>query len=97
MPAELPVLKEQTSPPHVGERRLDWAALLQRVFAVDALACQRCGGRMKIIAFITDSLVAAGILDHLGLPSTPPTAEPARAPPEPAFDASDPTFDDLIC
>ena len=27
--------------------RLSWAVLLRRTFAVDALACPRCGGRMR--------------------------------------------------
>ncbi len=32
------------------ERRLPWSELLRRVFAVDALQCDRCGGRMRILA-----------------------------------------------
>jgi hypothetical protein len=41
---------------------------------------------MKIVAFITDPLAARRILDHVGLPSSAPAPEPARAPPEPEFD-----------
>jgi hypothetical protein len=31
--------------------RLDWAALLKRVFRIDVLVCARCGGAMSVIAF----------------------------------------------
>ena len=50
---------------------------------------------MEIISFITDPLVARRILDSRGLPSTAPSPEPARAPPEPTVDG-DPAFDDPI-
>jgi hypothetical protein len=35
--------------------RPTWAVLLRRTFAVDALACPRCGGRMRPIALVTDA------------------------------------------
>jgi hypothetical protein len=76
------------------KRRLDWAALLRRVFAVDVLQCPLCNGRMKIVSFITDPLVARRILDHIGLPSALPAPDPARAPPE-EFEA-DPVWDKPI-
>jgi len=31
-------------------RRYAWAELLKRVFAVDVLQCDHCGGRMRILA-----------------------------------------------
>jgi hypothetical protein len=62
-------------------RRLDWAALLERVFAVDVLRCTRCGGRRRVLAFLADSPATAAILAHLGLPATVPPIAPARAPP----------------
>ncbi len=66
-------------------RRLDWAALLARVFAIDVLRCSECGGRRRVLAFLTDPSVVAKILVHLGLPSRPPPVVPARAsPPEEA-------------
>ena len=34
-------------------RRWRWAELLQRVFAVDVLACPNCGGRMRVISTST--------------------------------------------
>ena len=66
-------------------RRLRWAELLRRVFAVDVLTCPHCGGARRLIATITDGLVVRRILDHLELPSSPPPIAPARAPPEPEF------------
>jgi hypothetical protein len=50
-----------------------WAALLQRVFEVDALRCPRCTSTMRLIAAIEDPAVAERILECLKLP--------ARAPP----------------
>ncbi|MFQ5668804.1 MAG: transposase [Candidatus Binatia bacterium] len=62
-------------------RRYKWAELLRRVFAVDALECDACGGRREIIAFLTDLPVVRKILAHLGLPTDSPIVAPARAPP----------------
>jgi hypothetical protein len=33
--------------------RLDWAKLLRRTFAIDALRCGHCGGRLRLLAAIT--------------------------------------------
>lgn len=63
--------------------RIDWASLLKRVFALDVLRCERCGGRRKLIALITQTPVAKQILVHLGLPAKAPASWPARAPPDP--------------
>jgi len=53
--------------------------LIKRVYEIDPLACPRCGGQMKVIAFIEppQGAVVEKILRHCGLwhPSTP------RAPP----------------
>jgi hypothetical protein len=38
--------------------RLDWAALLLRVFGVDVLKCSRCQGQMRLIACIEEPDVA---------------------------------------
>ena len=60
--------------------RTDWAELLRRVFAIDVLRCARCGGSMRLIAFVKKKSVAENILRHLKLPSQPLAAAPARAP-----------------
>jgi Putative transposase/Transposase zinc-binding domain len=68
-------------------RRLDWAALLRRVYGDDVTRCPRCGDTLRVLAFLTDPRVIAAILDHLGLRTDLPPRGPARAPPdEPAFD-----------
>ena len=53
-------------------RRLPWAQLLARVFAVDALTCPRCSKPMRILAAIQTPQAIRAILDCLGLPSRPP-------------------------
>ncbi|MBK7645263.1 MAG: transposase [Planctomycetes bacterium] len=63
--------------------RTSWAELMKRVFEIDVLVCPHCGGRRKLIAFLTDGLVVRKILAHLGLSTEPPVLAPARAPPEP--------------
>ena len=69
-----------TSPPR-SAYRLDWAALLKRVFAVDVMVCSRGDGPMKVIAFLEEPTVVKGILTHLGLPAEPLPAVNAQAPP----------------
>lgn len=70
-------------PPRPARKRtLDWADLLRRAFAIDVLTCGHCGGPRQVIAFITEPKVVAQILDHLGLPSTPPPLAPCRGPPD---------------
>ena len=51
---------------YVKARRRTWARLLARVYGVDALKCSCCGGRARIIAFITDPDVVEKILRHVG-------------------------------
>jgi hypothetical protein len=34
--------------------RRGWAEMIRKAYEVDPLVCPECGGRMKIIAFITD-------------------------------------------
>ena len=71
---------------------MGWARLLKRVFNIDVETCGTCGGKMKIIAAVEDPQVIKKILDHLGLPSTPPLATPARGPPPSEWDDYHQTF-----
>jgi len=66
--------------------RYSWSELMRRVFGIDVLACEHCGGRRRLIALITDTLVARRILRHLGLPSEAPPLAAARPPPQMAFE-----------
>jgi hypothetical protein len=61
--------------------RYAWAVLLARIYEVFPLVCPRCGGEMRIIAFITDAAAVREILTHIGEPKSPPRLMPARAPP----------------
>jgi hypothetical protein len=58
-----------------------WADLLRRVFQIDVLLCKECGGKLRLIAFLTDVEITRTILAHLKLSFTPPQKWPARAPP----------------
>jgi len=59
-----------------------WAKLIARIYETLPLACPRCQGLMKIIAFIEEPDVIIRILSHMGENSEPPILSPARGPPE---------------
>ena len=48
---------------------------------VFALKCSGCGGRVRLIGFITESATVRQILAHVGEPTTAPAIAPARSPP----------------
>ena len=62
--------------------RLRWATLLARVFSSDLSACATCGGRLRIVAALTDPASIRTYLEGVGLPAMPPP----RAPPNPQFE-----------
>ena len=86
-------LSPSASPP--GRASQTWAMLIKRVYEADPLTCPKCGGEMKVVAFIEPPHgdVIEKILRHCGLwqPSTPrppPLAgdsvcEPEDGPDEP--------------
>jgi hypothetical protein len=53
-----------------------WARLIAKVYEVDPLRCTRCGERMTVVAYVTDSFVVRRILEHLGLSPPPPQKPP---------------------
>jgi hypothetical protein len=65
--------------------RMSWADLLMRVWAIDALECPFCGGRMRPVAAIHDpdaitAILAAVHSDKWSIPATgPPTESPQLA------------------
>jgi hypothetical protein len=59
-------------------RRLAWAELMKRVFAIDVLECPRCRGTMRILATIHPPETKSAILACLGLPVRAPPLAPAR-------------------
>src|SRR5690606_9186385 len=65
---------------------MTWAQRLKRVFAIEIETCQRCGGKLEVIASIEDAELIGRILEHRaqhgdddlrGTPFAP------RAPPQP--------------
>ncbi len=58
-------------------RNYTWSELMKRVFLVDVLQCEICGGAMKIIAAIHAPDTTRKILECLGLPTRPPPLTPA--------------------
>jgi len=61
-------------------RAWTWAALMHRAFAIDVLACPRCGGRLRLIATLHDPAVIRRILAHLSFSHS--GQSPGPAPPE---------------
>jgi hypothetical protein len=55
--------------------------LFNKVFGVDVLSCERCGGRMKLIAQLSRGDATRKILRHIALPDSPLPLSPARGPP----------------
>ncbi len=41
--------------------------MIAKVYQVDTLVCVRCGKRMSVVAFVTDSAAIGRILEQLGL------------------------------
>ncbi len=94
--------REQVTPARRGRRKAEtanepaparhvsmtWAQRLKRVFKIDILTCEHCGGAVKVIASIEDPAVIKKILDHLARraeAATPASRPFARAPPQTAL------------
>ena len=77
---ETPAPERPVAPPRPG-RYMSWAQLLKRVFEFDVLCCPQCGGRMKIIATLTEPRAVAAFLRGIGVSPDPPRFAPARPPP----------------
>ena len=79
--------KARTSPPRAARRGADtrarhlWAQLLARIYGVFALKCSGCGGRVRLIGFITEPATVRQVLEYVGEPTTAPQIAPARSPP----------------
>ena len=46
------------------------------------LVCPQCGGKLKIVAFLTGADPIQRTLSHIDEPAIPPRIAPARAPPD---------------
>jgi hypothetical protein len=63
----------------LGPSRLSWATLLRRVFAIQVLVCERCGGVRRILGAVTEPHAVRRLLVALGLAAEPPPARPVPA------------------
>ena len=79
----MPAYREQLPPedqakPHPSRRAANkrWAELIYRIYEVDPLNCDQCGGQMKILAFITETATIRRILDHRDKIAAEPRAPP---------------------
>jgi len=41
--------------------------MILKVYEVDPMVCPKCGGMMKVVAFLTEHAVVDRIIDHLKL------------------------------
>jgi hypothetical protein len=65
---------------YVASPRIDWPTLLRRSFAIDILACTKCGGRLRVLGQITEPSLVRLVLESLGLPADVPPVACARDP-----------------
>lgn len=69
---------------------MTWAQRLKRVFAIEIEKCEKCGGKVKIIACIEDPEVIEKLLKHLGLDDASQVKN--RSPPPGLFEYSGQLF-----
>lgn len=62
------------------QKRIFWAKLLSRVFALDMANCDHCGSEMKAVCAVMNGEVVVRILTHLGLPARAPPISPSTVP-----------------
>ena len=61
-------------------KRSAWARLINKVYGINPLICEKCGSEMQIVAFIVESEQIDRIIQHL--------IKQGRAPPEIAQSSS---------
>lgn len=74
-----PSAEHEPASPEWKAARRRWAELIRRIYEVDPLVFPRCGGQMRIIAFVTEPRVIGKILRHLaekGVDARSPPAAP---------------------
>jgi hypothetical protein len=78
-------LEVQDEDSELKQKRISWAKLLSRVFALDMANCDHCGGELKAISAVIKQDVVMKILTHLGLPARAPPISPSRVPRQEEF------------
>ena len=56
------------------------AQLLAQIYGVFLLKCSGCGGRVRLVGFITEPTTVRQILEHVGEPTSAPAIAAARSP-----------------
>ena len=84
-PLTLRMSEEELKPvPYKG-----WAAMIRKVYEVDPMVCPKCGGQMKVVAFITEFSVVDRIINHLKLTFVAEKPPPSRVLTEVALMAAE--------
>ncbi len=71
---------EESKPHKLGCRYRSWAELLATL-GIDALACPKCAGRMRVVRLVRDTHDIRKSLTAMGEATEPPSRAPARGPP----------------
>jgi hypothetical protein len=72
----VPGLIEEAPPPLTSK---GWAEMIRKVYEVDPMICPRCGGKMRVVAFLTEHAVVDRIIRHLQLTFVAEKPPPAYA------------------
>ena len=85
LPEEVTSHGDEPEQPNKRRCSPSWARLIAKVFQADPLVCRHCGGPLKVVAYVTDSVAIRQILDHLDLgplekPPPPDVPEVLRVP-----------------
>jgi hypothetical protein len=85
LPKQLPLFDEADELPQSAKSRVErtaessrhpWPYLLQRVFAVDVLKCEKCGGRLRLVEIAKKPDDVSRVLGERGWSRAPPRGPP---------------------
>ena len=80
-----PDVEPKSSSKYRAALRKRWANLIRRVYKTDPLICPACGGRLRIISFISEHKTIQRILQHLNRRTLPSRAPPGSTPSDALF------------
>jgi cellulose synthase/poly-beta-1,6-N-acetylglucosamine synthase-like glycosyltransferase len=83
--SETPQAAVSKEPKKERTPRVDWAQLLRRTFALEVFTCAWCGGRRRVLAYLTAPNAVRTIPQHLALPTRPALLAAAQGPPQQAW------------
>jgi len=83
------IIEQEADTPYRKKCRANWARFIQKIYEIDPLTCPKCGGIMRILAFIEEAAVIRKILDHLGLWDVP-KRQPKRGREPPVVGTEEP-------